>query len=273
VLNPDLAQRSPTAQPAPIFTGSAPAPAARADLPVSQMKYLDAVRFPFLQYNWAQRLWLPSLIAFIPIINFIIMRGWRLEITRRVGRDMNDRLPDPSNLLRFFIDGLVLWFMTGLYLVPEIIMLLIFGFGPLFTFFGWIYNTITGNPHAGSFLALIAEMGIGSFVRMLLPIVYWILTYPLYRVAMVRYAYTGSIGVFFDVGTNLNIARKHMGQAMALYAVEQLSSILFVILSGLISLTGIGAIIVLVLLFPALYWTTGYLFGSFAAQIQAPLLR
>lgn len=240
-----------------------PGPSVSLDRP----NYGEAIRFPFRQANWPERLWLPPLIFFLPFVNVIVMRGWRLEVARRLGRGWSDRLPEPSGFGRYLLDGLVLWLMTGLYLIPQFVLLLFFGFGPLGALLAvlvWLFT-----PERVSFFTLLGQIGFGTLLQALLPLVYWLVTYPLYRVAMVRYAYTGSVGVFFDVANNLNIARQHLGLVLQIYLFEQLSAFLFVVLCALLAPTVIGALAIPLLLFPALYWTTGYLFGSLAAVVQS----
>ncbi|MFV9504969.1 MAG: DUF4013 domain-containing protein [Oscillochloridaceae bacterium umkhey_bin13] len=265
----------PTTSPLPAFpTPSLPSSAQMAsardgqiEVSLDRPNYLEAVRFPFRQPDWPNRLWLPALIFFIPVINVIIMRGWRLEITRRLGRGWTDRLPEPNGIVRYFFDGLKLWFMTGIYLIPQFLILLFFGLGPietLFTILAWLFS-----PERTSLFGLIGQIGLGSIIQLIVPLVYWALTYPLYRIAMVRFAYTGSLAVFFDVPTNLTIAQEHFGLVVRVYLFEQLTSVLFVFLSSLFGVTGIGVLVVAGVLFPAQYWTTGYLFGSLAAVVQS----
>jgi hypothetical protein len=273
---------SPSSQPTPGFTPvsqqqalpgfstpAVPVLAGDAGPPVSldRPNYLEALRFPFRQANWPSRLWLPSAIAFFPVVNIIVMRGWRLEMTRRLGRGWTDRLPEPAGVGRYFLDGLVLWLMTSIYFIPQFILLLFFGLDPVGTILAlltWLFT-----PERVSFFVLLGQLGLGALVQLLLPLIYWVLTYPLYRVAMVRFAYTGSVGVFFDFVNNLNIAREHFGLVLRIYIFEYLTNFLVFVLGIILAATGIGALAVPLLIFPMHYWTTGYLFGSLAALVQS----
>ncbi len=232
--------------------------------------YLRALIWPFQRPDWIERMWWLPLVHFVPVFNFIIMRGWRLDVVRRVSRNEPQPIPDLRDFGRFFADGLILWAMTGLYFLPQIFLLALFGFKPIevgLTVLFWLFQTVTGD--AISFGALLADLGLAALVSVILPIVYWLATYPLYRVAMVRYAATGKVGVFFDVFTNLRIAGANFAAVMTLYIFEFLATMAFGMLSSALLSTVFGAVAVPLVLFPALYWTTAYLFGVFGLHVNA----
>lgn len=244
-------------------------PIAAAD--VERPDYLRALTWPFQRPDWPERMWWLPLIHFVPVFSFIMMRGWRLDVVRRIARNDSQPLPDMRDFGRFFADGMILYAMTGLFLLPQILLLAFFGFQPIevaLTVIFWVFQTFTGE--AVSFGALLADLGISAMVSVILPLVYWLGTYPVYRVAMVRYAATGKVSVFFDVVNNLRIAAANFAPVMTLFIFEFLVTVAFGFLSGLVLSTIIGGIAVPLLLFPALYWTTAYLFGVFGLHVATP---
>ncbi len=45
------------------------------------------VVFPYKINNWIARMWALPLIAYIPIADLILLRGWRLKLVRRMARE------------------------------------------------------------------------------------------------------------------------------------------------------------------------------------------
>jgi len=240
-----------------------------APVDLERPDYMQAVVWPFRRPNWPERMWWLPLVHFVPMFNFIIMRGWRLDVVRRMSRNEPQPLPDLRDFGRFFADGLILWAMTGVYLLPQILLLALFGFKPIeagLTVLFWLFRTLAGD--AVSFGTVLADLGLAALVSVILPIVYWLGTYPLYRVAMVRYAVTGKVSTFFDLFTNIRIAGTTFTAVMTVFIFEFLAATAFGLLSGALISTFIGSIAVPLVLFPALYWTTAYLFGVLGRHIN-----
>jgi hypothetical protein len=236
-----------------------------------RLDLLEAIRFPFRQTNWLSKLWWLSLLAYIPPFNFIILRGWRLDITRRIARENPDALPDLNDIGRFFAEGFLLWMMTGIYLFPQVILITILGFGPLetaLTIIGWLFATLFTDNETVPFMIMLSQIGIASLMGTIIPIIYWILTYPLYRIGMVRYATSGKLSDFFDVFRNFWLMTRHYIAIMTIFFFELATWTLFGIVSGLVSATAIGVFLVPALILPSFYWTNGYIFGSFALMLK-----
>lgn len=233
--------------------------------------YLRAFSFPFAVPGWPRKLWWLPLVAVIPLVDVVLMRGWRTEVVRRMGRGNPDPLPDLRDFGRFVKDGLWLWLMTAIYFVPQAILLFFFGAGAIsmaITIGRWLIAQLSGEPTV-SLGVLLAQLGFNALANLIIPLIYPILTYPLFRIATVRFALLGWIGAFFDLLTNLRLAGRHFGAAVRLFLLEYLTTAALLILGGMAATTVVGAVIVPLLLFPMLYWSTGHLFGRFAQQISA----
>ncbi len=112
-----------------------------------------------------------------------------------MGRRDEKVLPDINGIGRYLADGMLLWLMTGIYFIPQIILLRLFGgglVGNLLTVLTWFYETWIAGAETISFVALMADVGVGIAVALILPGIYYFLSWPFYRAAMTRYSVTGN---------------------------------------------------------------------------------
>lgn len=239
-----------------------------------QFNYLEAIVFPFKQSKWMGKLWWLPFVTFFPPFSFIIMRGWRLDLVRRIGKRNPDPLPSLNDIGRFFAEGILLYVMTALYLVPLAIFTLIAGASWLQTVLEigwWILQLIFDRNNAVSFGGLITQLGFGAIVQLASPFMYLVFTYPFYRISMIRYALGKNALVFFDVVGNTREILKNPIMLMSLWFMEILTATLFGFINGILIATLAGVVIlpfVLAILFPLQYSITGYLFGSLAERMN-----
>jgi hypothetical protein len=57
------------------------------------MHWRDALRFPLADEHWFRKILLPALLLFVPVIGWLTLAGWGLEISRRVIRADPETLP------------------------------------------------------------------------------------------------------------------------------------------------------------------------------------
>ena len=201
------------------------------------------------------------------------MRGWRADVTRRVGRGMPRLLPEPGDIGQFFADGLFLWAMTAVYFIlPQIVIAAVTGFQSIdtvLTIVSWLLQLIFDSNQAVSFGVLLSQIGVSAIVGLIAPIGWGLLAYPFYRVAMANYAVTGNVLAFFDLFSAARIMVRHAPLVMGVFLFDVFTTSLFVSFSGALVTTVAGALLVPILLFPMIYWTNGYLFGVLASRIAA----
>lgn len=71
--------------------------------------FVVAPIYPFLQLNWYWKMWIFGVLAYVPLVNITIARGWRMDYIHRLGWRYSTVLPAPKDALRFLINGLLLW--------------------------------------------------------------------------------------------------------------------------------------------------------------------
>lgn len=90
---------------------------ARAPQP-PRISLRKALAFPFTQANWPQALLYIGAIQYIPILGYLIIRGWRFDIARRVGAGHAEQLPDWRAWKSHLREGIVLLIATQFYYLP-----------------------------------------------------------------------------------------------------------------------------------------------------------
>jgi hypothetical protein len=238
--------------------------------PVSVQSYPEGVIFPFRQTNWPAKLWWVALVNFVPILNLILLRGWRLNIVRRMGRREPELLPDIQGIGRYLVDGLVLWFMSAVYFIPQLVLLSVLGadiVGDILTILLWVYENLFTDEETITFVALFVDVGFGFLVRAILPAIYFFLSWPFYRAAMIRYSVRGNPLVFFDFVTNARIVFGNLSSILLVFFLFLVTGTLVSFLSGVLVATVVGSFVVLMVLLPMAYWVTGYLYGRLAMDV------
>lgn len=82
-----------------------------------------ALAFPFTHPNWPQALLYMAAIQYVPILGYLVSRGWRFDIARRIGRGDEERLPDWRHWKSHLREGLILFLATQFYFLPLYIFL------------------------------------------------------------------------------------------------------------------------------------------------------
>ncbi len=243
-------------------------PPVRSDAdPLVEMK--QAASFPFRNFREVKKAWHLILVQFIPGVASIVNRGWRLEILRR---PVDDPFPKLGELPRLALSGLVLWFMYSLYLLPELLYLFFDKFGWLFDFLGvcqYIFSVITNANPASGLGAFLSDVGVGFIFESGFMIFFPIASWPFYRVAMLRYAKSRDLSVFFDLKNNWKIAKGSYPLIMHTYAQNKLLWLCAFTVGGLVSLTGVGVLLVPAVIRPLRLFTSGVLFRGLLTKLEA----
>ena len=105
--------------------------------------FVIAPIYPFLQKDWWAKMWIFAVLSYVPILNVIIARGWRMDYIRRLGWQEERVLPTPRDILKFFMHGLLLWIGTGIFLSIPLLIIIPFGLGGLLDLWGDIVTLFT----------------------------------------------------------------------------------------------------------------------------------
>ena len=244
-------------------------------------EWYNGLMYPFKQKDWLSRMWLISVlgVVFTPFVEIIILRGWRVELVRRIALKEDSILPRslPQDVLKYFVHGIKLWLITGLYILFPIILFKILGINPLMQFWKELVSFVaelwqrmrgggSGVPLDQflwqSFKAIAYELMIQNA---------WLLFYyPYYRTATIRYAITNKFRK-----SHLSVLRNIRFMIInvldfIMMVINQFIDKLILYLIGIIInivLTPFVGVFVVIFLAYAAYWTSGYEYGMLAQKM------
>jgi len=208
------------------------------------MDFVQAFTFPFQDQDWIKKLAITGLISLIPIVGWIAVFGWSLEVARRVIRSEAPVLPDWSNFGGNFSLGIKGTIVTLVVSIPLIVLYLPLGALSFFSEEEWWQTASTIVSICTGCLALLYSI----VVMFVLP------------AAFGQLASTDNLAEAFKVGRLVSLIRA----APAAHLIV----ILGLLVSGIISplggiACGIGVLFTLAYSFAA----NGHLYGQ--AHVEA----
>jgi len=204
----------------------------------------------FADPRWAARYWIVPVVCLIPVVNLVLLRGWRFDLTQRLARQESPTLPPPSRIVNFLLNGVFLWLMTFIYHLPHALLAVFH-----------VYEMMHVIKNGGE--GLVATLVMIYVVSIVVTVVTW----PLYRAAMLRYAVTGSLWSFVMVPQNFCLVLLNFPGFVLLWLKVLLVTILFALVTGVLTATMIGILVVAGIIIPLYYATTGHLFAQFASKL------
>ncbi len=240
------------------------------------LNYFSALKAPFNHPQWFARLWWVALIGLLPVIDLLVLRGWRLDLTRRIAYGTANPFPFAKDFGRFLASGSVLWCMTLLYALPAIALLILLDatqvISALAAFLDIIKSIFTLSFDI--FWTAVLQLGRALFKSWLPVIVVllfvFFLTGPLYRAAAVRYALTGKLSSFFHVRTNAKMVFANYGRFIIVQFIDRINLYIIAVPIGVLFGSASGGV-GMALGFLIHYWVSGYLYGNLGKCVIAYL--
>jgi len=208
-------------------------------------------------------------LALIPIVDFILLRGWRLALVKRMATGEKEPLPN-ADVISFFKYGCVLWFMTILYLIIPTIIIFSVGAGELGNLFAALnclrVSVFSSGEGAGLVSCLQAEAN-ELIIRFFIEAIWLVISTPLYRVAMIRYAITGKKRVFFNLPLNALIALQHFKTLFMMWVFGFFMVAILTLITLVFTSTFILIPLIPIVVLVTYYYATGYEYGHLAHTI------
>ena len=199
---------------------------------------------------WRSRLTWFVCLQYVPVLASVVNRGWRIDLMRSAAAG---QLPDRRDVGRHLAMGLLLWIFYLVYLIPFFALLVLTDFKWVEQVVGlvwWLFQSLVGAEPAAS-PAVILGSGLLRFVlETAFTLAYPVLTWPLFRGAMIRYALEDDLRVFAQLGKNRRLAKMDFDTYAGMYLAQKTLWGLHTVLSLLLLATGVGAIVIPVLLVP-----------------------
>jgi hypothetical protein len=221
------------------------------------MDFGQAFTFMFKDEEWIKKVLLGILISFVPIFGQFALVGYTLAIIRNVRNGEPQPLPDWSEVVQYFVEGLKLWVVNLVYSLPALVLacpLILIGFLPM----------LAGN-NTELMDTLGAITGILAIVLCLPPILYGFFLTLLSPALLIRLAETGDISACLRFKEVIRFAFANIGPIII--------SLLIVFAAGLIIIPVASALTLGLLGLLAPLWTNaslGHLCGQIARKADQP---
>jgi hypothetical protein len=224
-----------------------------------------ALVFPFTQRNWPLALAYIGAIQFVPILGFLVIRGWRFEIAKRVGENHAQSLPDWRHAYEHLKQGTLLFFVTQFYFLPMYIALAWPRSGILWSVIGLLrgvyerlFTDLAPQPWSEVLLPGLRSLVIFVLILFLVPP----LLSPLVESATQRYAHTGRVRTLFEVWQNFRFAFSDLYDVIRIELCILGLNLVVLIVSLILILTVGGAAFIPPVMIPVYMWTRGALMGQ-----------
>lgn len=243
--------------------------AAQQSVDLPRISLRRALAFPFTQPNWPQALAYIGAIQFVPLLGYLIIRGWRFEIAQRLGCGATEALPDWRHALVHLKQGTLLLLATIVHYIPMYVILawprwgIIWGVLELLEWFYVKLFTDLQSPPLREVL-MPALQSLALFVAVLL--VMTPITSAIIESATQRYAQTGRVVALFEFWHSIRLACGDLGDVLRIeIGIWLLSGVVFLV-SVLLLLTVGGSAIIPPVMIPVYMWTRGALMGQWIAK-------
>lgn len=232
--------------------------------------YFYPLIFPFYQKNWVRKTWWLCLIAVVPMVDLILLSGWRLNLIKRIVRNENEILPT-ADIVSFFKGGLVLWLFGISYVLVPFLLIMSTGTGELgaiIEIVKWLANYLTGTENTLAWHELLNEQGTYFVIRTLIEIAWLLVSMPIYRMGMLRYAITGKVGCFINIPLNAYLALKYGWKIILMWVFGVFMVAFVMITTTILAATVIFAVLAPIFGLLVYYWATGYEYGHLAQEMK-----
>lgn len=232
---------------------------------------LHPILWPFrVKGEWSRTWWL-LFVNYIPLINFLVLRGWRLAVVRHMARRESPIAPSFLSILRLAGNGLLLWTMTGAYALLPLVIIAHLGLGGFDDFIRDLVEVarILIGRSDQDFWTFVGNELLDSLWSVMIELLWIPLSAPLYRSAMIRFAVTGNLAEFGNFPGIISFLVRNLGAFIRLYLFSFLLGGVIAVGGGILMLTGIGALVVPLVTFPLYYWSTAFEYGELAQKLAA----
>lgn len=217
------------------------------------MDFGQAFTFMFKDEEWIKKILLGILLSFVPIFGQFALMGYMLTIIHNVRNGEPRPLPDWSEVVQYFVEGLKLWVVNLVYSLPALVLacpLMLIGFLPML---------------AGDNDTVGVMTGILAIILCLPPILYGLFLTLLSPALLIRLAETGDISACLRFKEVIRFAFANIGPII--------TTLLLIFAAGLIIIPVASALTLGLLGLLAPLWTNasfGHLCGQIARKADQP---
>lgn len=223
-----------------------------------------------------------TIVSFFFKLNEPLVRGWRLNTVRHIALDKKSPVPTlrPDQLVKYYLQGLVLIVMRVIYFLPLLIIALLSGqkiLNLVKELFFYFWDKFIGADTL-SFAALLSQKiipqaGIEILIQIVVLGFYTIFIWPIYRLIMIQYALklTGPMGFLNPavIKRTIGIFKKHAKDVYGIYGFTVAVDVFIVWLARFIRIFtfGLGFLIMPTFYLTLRHWVKGYSYGLLGKKL------
>jgi hypothetical protein len=231
--------------------------------------FWSALTFPFKQRGWIMELLITIIIAAIPVIGFLMIKGWEFEISTRVRHKAPRLLPGWRNIGNRLMRGLLVTLALFIYNIPFLLLVMItvwFWISPVMR---WLTGQITSDVAAAELGGPLLGVRIGLII---ITAIVWFIGHALYWSGYLRYIETRRYSLFFDLVPNaiitFNTIADDLLMTVYLFGAQVFAGFIETAVGAMLTATGIGAFLVPFVVpavnFTFMSWVRAYLYAEMA---------
>ncbi|MCB1173043.1 MAG: DUF4013 domain-containing protein [Leptospiraceae bacterium] len=245
----------------------------KSTLQQSETGYLAALTYPSRRKNWLQNAWLLHLIGLLPLWNGVYKDGWMLHFIRNMVMRESDFTPQIRCAGQHFADGLIVRINAIVFYLPALLAGAVLVSSNLKTTLKIIYILLEYVLSSRKSLldGIVDLLSIDVILIPVLAFLYFLFIWPILRAGLIRYAITGDASVIYDYKTNLQLFRLNFFSFVKTYIYLFVTRLSFYAIYFLISITGIGLVVLpflyVFIMNPMHTWIGGHLVGQLAQKI------
>ncbi len=209
-----------------------------------------ALGFVFEDERWLGKILIGALITLIPVFGQFALVGYGIAVIRNVLAGNPRPLPEWSNLVGYFMDGLKVSVVNIIYSAPMLIIFCPFLLLVLIPLLG------ERGQEAIAGLTIVLFLGVGCLLS-----IYGILLGLLTPAIQIRYAATGAIGQCLRVGEMFSFTFSNLGSVIIAILVP---AVIFAFLGSILATLTVG-----LLALPMAVWmiaASAHLYGQIGRQ-------
>lgn len=224
-----------------------------------------------------------KILFFLPLpIREPFLRGWRLEVVRKVALNEKNLVPGlrPDLLIKYFIKGLVLMVMRYLYFIPLVVIAFLSGLKIIklvkeIGFYLWDVWQDTNSMGIGEFLGVkvLPQAGVEILIQLVVLGFYMVFVWPIYRIIMIQYALRLTNGFGFlnpqVIRRSIKIFRKHAFEVYGIYGFVVALDVFVGWVSTVATFFTFGLFWLIAPLYYLLlrYWVKGFAYGILGQRL------
>ncbi|MEM6486979.1 MAG: DUF4013 domain-containing protein [Pseudomonadota bacterium] len=222
--------------------------------------FIETFRWPFRDIRWAEKTWPMPLLAFVPVLDIVAFEGWRIRVIKQMARGAAP-LPE-FDFVEQLIEGIRLILCRLLYVFVPIIVMNLLGSGG---FIGRILDIglfLSGDGQA------LGEDFISDLLTNIGVIIAWyVLSAPAFHCGMIRYALNDDWRCLLNIPMNILWVLRYAGMFLLFYVYAVLAAIAIFLISGFLTITAVGVILVPIAVFCLYYTMSAHELGGLAHTI------